>query len=176
MAPTWIRPSLTLLSLEGAGVRLTLFSTAFAASRSLPPGERISSPPSGTSFSKLRPRPLSFVSAVTRNMSMAAVDPHYDDATSFASSTSYRSPRPFLLKHYFFPLAKKLYEGLGSGRPTPPTVPSHPPALPQRLVSQPVRKPRGPPSGADVLCPKNFASHITVTHVVVYPSCGFEIC
>ena len=29
-----------------------------------PPGERISPPPSGTSFSKLRLRPLSFVSAV----------------------------------------------------------------------------------------------------------------
>ena len=36
--------------------------------------------------------------------------------------------RPPLLTHHFFPLAKKLYEGLGVGRPTPLTVPSHPPA------------------------------------------------
>ena len=42
-----------------------------------PPGERISPPPAGTSFSKFHPRPLIFVSAGT--MPIAAVNPEYDD-------------------------------------------------------------------------------------------------
>ena len=147
---------------------LSSLRTASAASPYVkvtpPPGERISPPPAGTSFSKLRPRPLSFVSAGTRNMPIAAVDPEYDDATSSASSTSLSIPAtPSLDAPPLSPreeAAKKLYEGLGFGRPAPPAVPSHPPALPQRLVSQPVRQPRGPPSGADELGPKNFASRI----------------
>jgi hypothetical protein len=60
--------------------------------------------------------------------------------------------------------SKKLYEGLGIGRlnsaspdeqqyPTV-SVTSH------RVVSQPTRQPRGPPSGADELGPKNFATRI----------------
>jgi hypothetical protein len=58
---------------------------------------------------------------------------------------------------------KKLYEGLGIGRPasavsdhypTVTTVVSH------RMASQPTRQPRGPPSGADELGPKNFATRI----------------
>jgi hypothetical protein len=54
---------------------------------------------------------------------------------------------------------KKLYEGLGIGRPVPAT-PAVPTALPQRVLSQPVRQPRGPPSGADELGPRNFATRI----------------
>ena len=44
-----------------------------------PPGERISPSPAGTSFSKFHPRPLIVVSAGTRNMPIAAVNPEYDD-------------------------------------------------------------------------------------------------
>jgi hypothetical protein len=57
-----------------------------------------------------------------------------------------------------------LYEGLGIGRPASTTsdhqqisvtsVATH------RLVSQPTRQPRGPPSGAEELGPKNFATRI----------------
>jgi len=60
--------------------------------------------------------------------------------------------------------AKKLYEGLGIGRPVPNAAAV--PALPamagfqQRVLSQPVRQPRGPPSGADELGPRNFATRI----------------
>jgi len=60
---------------------------------------------------------------------------------------------------------KKLYEGLGIGRPIPspsPTVsiPQPQQAAPMRVLSQPVRQPKGPPSGADELGPKNFATRI----------------
>jgi hypothetical protein len=76
--------------------------------------------------------------------------------------------------------SKKLFEGLGITRPvsaTPsdqgkehpqqpqqaPVIPlicTTPPAPVHRLVSQPTRQPRGPPSGADELGPKNFATRI----------------
>lgn len=129
-----------------------------------PPGERISPPPTGTS--RLRPRPLSFLSAGACNIPVVAVDPEHDDSTSSASSTSLSFPATPSSSLDAPPLspreeaAKKLYEGLGFGRPVSITVPNHPPALPQRLVSQPVRQPRGPPSAADELGPKNFASRI----------------
>jgi len=129
-----------------------------------PPGERISPPPTGAS--RLRPRPLSFLSAGACNIPIVAVDPEHDDSTSSASSTSLSFPATPSSSLDAPPLspreeaAKKLYEGLGFGRPVSTTVPSHPPALPQRLVSQPVRQPRGPPSAADELGPKNFASRI----------------
>jgi hypothetical protein len=54
---------------------------------------------------------------------------------------------------------KKLYEGLGIGRPAP-VAPAVPVTVPQRVLSQPVRQPRGPPSGADELGPRNFATRI----------------
>jgi len=68
--------------------------------------------------------------------------------------------------------SKRLFEGLGLGRPvsaTPPAVEQHqamqanPTVLVptgHRMVSQPTRQPRGPPSGADELGPKNFATRI----------------
>jgi len=62
-----------------------------------------------------------------------------------------------------------LFEGLGLGRPVSVTPPAEqaPLANPtnsaptgHRMVSQPTRQPRGPPSGADELGPKNFATRI----------------
>jgi hypothetical protein len=64
---------------------------------------------------------------------------------------------------------KKLYEGLGIGRPVPSITNSTESCQVQqqvqaisnhRMVSQPTRQPRGPPSGADELGPKNFATRI----------------
>ncbi|PFH52678.1 hypothetical protein AMATHDRAFT_84462 [Amanita thiersii Skay4041] len=74
---------------------------------------------------------------------------------------------------------KKLYEGLGIGRLVPSTSNTSEPiqyrytytqqyhqqpqtsaATIHRMVSQPTRQPRGPPSGADELGPKNFATRI----------------
>jgi len=51
---------------------------------------------------------------------------------------------------------RRLYEGLGVGRPSQPAI--H--ADPVRHVSQPARQPRGPPSGVEELGARNFASRI----------------
>ncbi len=55
--------------------------------------------------------------------------------------------------------SKKLYEGLGIGRPVPAvTVVAPPAAIVNRMASHPTRQPRGPPSNHEELVPKNFAS------------------
>lgn len=59
--------------------------------------------------------------------------------------------------------SKKLFQGLGLGRPSIHiTAPSestlHVPS--NRIVSQPMRQPRGPPASADELGTKNFANRI----------------
>jgi len=62
--------------------------------------------------------------------------------------------------------SKRLYEGLGIGRPvsSTPSDGGYPHLTVsvgpgRRMVSQPTRQPRGPPSG-DELGPKNFATRI----------------
>lgn len=55
--------------------------------------------------------------------------------------------------------SKRLYEGLGIGRPLPVGNANAPVAVP-RQVSQPVRQPRGPPSGVEDLGQRNFAARI----------------
>jgi len=52
--------------------------------------------------------------------------------------------------------ARRLYEGLGVGRPSQPAL--HTEHV--RLVSQPARQPRGPPAGVEELGARNFASRI----------------
>ncbi len=57
--------------------------------------------------------------------------------------------------------SKKLYEGLGIGRSSSASPEHHVVSVVNhRMVSQPTRQPRGPPSGADELGPKNFATRI----------------
>jgi len=147
---------------------LNALRTASFASPSVkitpPPGERLSPPQ--TPAGKLRPRPLSFCT-MPHNAPVVAVDSgsEYEDTMSSESSTSQSNPAtPQSLEGS--PLSpreeatKKLYDGLGMGRSVPFIV--HPPSasLHQRFVSQPLRQPRGPPSGADELGPKNFATRI----------------
>jgi hypothetical protein len=133
-----------------------------------PPGER-SSPP----LAKSRPQPLRFNISASQPIAEAVVidtdstsADMTDDGSSSASSKSGGSASspttPRSSSSSDMPLspreeaAKKLYEGLGIGRPVPvtPSVVSH------RMASQPLRQPRGPPSGADELVPKNFATRI----------------
>jgi hypothetical protein len=133
-----------------------------------PPGERSSPSPA-----KSRPQPLRFnisasqpiVEAVVIDTDSTSAD-MTDDGSSSASSKSGGSASspttPRSSSSSDMPLSpreeasKKLYEGLGIGRPVPitPSVVSH------RMASQPLRQPRGPPSGADELLPKNFATRI----------------
>ena len=141
-----------------------------------PPGEVPTEPvaPSPSGNTKSRPQPLRFNIAVSQPLPVIAIDSSEvdaDDASSTGSSRSGGSPRtPF--SHDMPPLSpreeatKKLYEGLGIGRPVPsPSIsvvpfPQSQQTAPIRVISQPVRQPKGPPSGADELGPKNFATRI----------------
>ncbi|EGO01744.1 hypothetical protein SERLA73DRAFT_177212 [Serpula lacrymans var. lacrymans S7.3] len=137
-----------------------------------PPGDRPS--PTALHPGKARPRPLSFAGTLSRPLPVVAVDTSADgsepeDAYSTASASSQSNPTtPHSSSSIDAPLSpreeasKKLYEGLGIGRPVPvvaaPQV--HPSVASYRMASQPMRQPRGPPSGSDELGPKNFATRI----------------
>jgi len=116
---------------------------------------------------RTRPQPLRFTAATSQPLPTVAIDDADADdnlTESSSKSGSHSSPstpnsgtsfdRPPLSPRE--EATKKLYEGLGIGRP----VPAVQTALPQRVLSQPVRQPRGPPSGADELGPRNFATRI----------------
>ncbi|KAH9179968.1 hypothetical protein EDB89DRAFT_2111199 [Lactarius sanguifluus] len=138
-----------------------------------PPLETRVSPPSSTtevSPIRTRPQPLRFTAATSLPLPTVAIDDADADdnlTESSSKSGSQSSPstpnsgssfdRPPLSPRE--EATKKLYEGLGIGRPVP-VAPAVPTALPQRVLSQPVRQPRGPPSGADELGPRNFATRI----------------
>lgn len=139
-----------------------------------PPGEGTTdavTPPSSGSI-KSRPQPLRFNIAVSQPLPVIAIDSSEvdaDDASSSGSSRSGGSPKTPSSQE-MPPLSpreeatKKLYEGLGIGRPipSPSAVPVSQPQqmAPIRVISQPVRQPKGPPCGADELGPKNFATRI----------------
>lgn len=140
-----------------------------------PPQERVSPPP-GLSTTKARPLPLRFSISTSPPMSAVSIDASSDGAeavevelpssSSCSSRSDSLSPTTPPSSHDV-PLSpreeasKKLYEGLGVGRPIPSiiTFPT-PPVTSHRMASQPMRQPRGPPSGADELGPKNFATRI----------------
>lgn len=142
-----------------------------------PPTENVSPPP-GLSNGKARPLPLSFSAATSHSLSAVAIDTSVDGAETIevelpqSSSSSSRSggslspSTPPSSAYNDMPLspreeaAKKLYEGLGIGRPAPAAIPQAPLVVSLRMASQPMRQPRGPPSGADELGPKNFATRI----------------
>ena len=134
-----------------------------------PPGERVSPPP-GAAGGKMRPTPLRFTAEVSQPaISAVAIDA--DNAEADDSSTSSKSNSSPSTPHSAgsgdVPLSpreeasKKLYEGLGIGRPVPSinvVVPQDSQMVIQRLASTPVRQPRGPPSNNEELVPKNFAT------------------
>jgi len=155
-----------------------------------PPSERVSPPPAGGSGSpisasgpKFRPQPLRFTPVVSQPLPAVAIDNTTDDETdgessgssakSNASNSSPTTPRSSSSNE--MPLSpreeasKRLYEGLGIGRPVSATPSEQSqqlssvtigPVQGNRSISQPTRQPRGPPSGADELGPKNFATRI----------------
>ncbi|KDQ29129.1 hypothetical protein PLEOSDRAFT_1089015 [Pleurotus ostreatus PC15] len=155
-----------------------------------PPGEslRISPPPGispsasigGSSPIKSRPQPLRFSMLRTEPIAVAVGDAgsdindgeqDIDDASSTGSSaksgvsdsspttshSSSSSDSPLSPREE---ATKKLYEGLGIGRPAPSPIPVPQVMVSHRMASQPVRQPRGPPSGLDELGPKNFATRL----------------
>ena len=152
---------------------------AVSVNPGLTPSVRVSPPPPETRVSPLsaevsplrtRPQPLRFTAATSQPLPTVAIDDADADdnlTESSSKSGSLSSPstpnsgssfdRPPLSPRE--EATKKLYEGLGIGRPVPVPV-VVPTTLPQRVLSQPVRQPRGPPSGADELGPRNFATRI----------------
>lgn len=136
-----------------------------------PPSERVSPPPAVSPL-RTRPSPLRFTAAASEPLASVAIvtgdgtDGDDSSSVSSRSNSSPSTPRTASSTEMPPPLSpreeasKKLYEGLGIGRPVPTvTVVAPPtPAYVQRIVSQPVRQPRGPPSNNDELLPKNFAT------------------
>lgn len=150
-----------------------------------PPKEDQSPPsPINTSGLRFRPQPLKFTPAVSDSLPAVTIDTTDEDTdgethssgSSVKSAASNSSPTtPRSSDSNETPLSpreeasKRLFEGLGIGRPVSATPSDH--AIPQqvptvsvsyshRMVSHPTRQPRGPPSGADELGPKNFATRI----------------
>ncbi|KAL5530646.1 hypothetical protein ACEPAF_6904 [Sanghuangporus sanghuang] len=183
MAPS---KSDTSLNWRRGGNNNSVLSGNRAASVSVrvtpPPGERDTSPLGH--LKSHRPEPLRFsVLHEAPSTPLVIVDnsdgEDGDDGTSTSSSKSEPttppsggvsdvplSPREMA--------SKRLYEGLGIGRPVPQSAAVHTLSFPgtkamphtsvgltfaNRIVSQPSRQPRGPPSG-DELGTKNFASRI----------------
>ncbi|EKM80509.1 hypothetical protein AGABI1DRAFT_100101 [Agaricus bisporus var. burnettii JB137-S8] len=140
-----------------------------------PAPDNESESPVGNSGSRFRPHPLRFNPVVSQPLpAVTIVDTDEDvDADSSCSSdkthSSPTTPRSSASSNEM-PLSpreeasKKLFEGLGISRPITgspehqqyPTVS----VVNHRMASQPSRQPRGPPSGADELGPRNFAARI----------------
>ncbi|KAJ7699874.1 hypothetical protein B0H17DRAFT_1195909 [Mycena rosella] len=146
-----------------------------------PADKRVSSPSpvaSPTPVNKARPQPLRFSVVASQPMPAVAIDTtvegeneNDDDASSGSSKSAGSNSNPTTphsSSSNETPLSpreeasKKLYEGLGIGRPA--SAVADPQQLTSvaghRMISQPMRQPRGPPSGADELGPKNFATRI----------------
>lgn len=130
------------------------------------------SPPLGTESlpGKFRPQPLRF-SAPAPNGEVTIDRPSSsDDHSNGRDSPGSVPSSPESNGSAREEASKKLYEGLGMGRPVPIPVAtpvqqtysgSPPGSLPNnRLPSYPVRQPRGPPSAAEDLGQKNFASRL----------------
>lgn len=138
-----------------------------------PPPADPPSPPSGLGSAKTRPLPLQLSVAASQPMpSTVAVDNSEgadgDDSSSVSSKSNSSPSTPDSASSNDMPplspreeAVKKLYEGLGLGRPVPTITVAAPQdsliAVP-RIVSLPVRQPIGPPSNNDELLPKNFAT------------------
>lgn len=144
-----------------------------------PEPERSSPPPVVSPSTRTRPQPLHFTAVAQQPLPIVTIDSSdsndYDDTSSTSSSKSgaHSSPTtPQSSSSNEMPLSpreeasKKLYEGLGMGRPGSAVTQQPAPSdntvvlVSHRMVSQPTRQPRGPPSGADELGPKNFATRI----------------
>jgi len=134
-----------------------------------PPGDQQPIPISG----RFRPQPLRFSPAAAHHLPAVTIDTSSDsndDASSSSSTASNSSPTtPRSSSSSDTPLSpreeasKRLYEGLGIGRPASSISDQNPSVtsvVSHRMASQPTRQPRGPPSGADELGPKNFATRI----------------
>lgn len=131
-------------------------------------------PPTAGLFNKSRPQPLRF-SPPTALGELMIDRTTTDEPTATASGDEYspvgsNPPSPGNSDSSRDDPSKRGYDGVGIGRPVP--IPranasnqqphgGSPSSLPNnRMPSYPIRQPRGPPSGAEDLGQKNFASRI----------------
>ena len=109
---------------------------------------------------RMRPQPLRFNVAVSSplpavSIDTIAIDEEASSSSSKGSPTSTSTPSTPPSAHSSLSgEAKKPYEGVGMGRPAVATNGI------MRQVSLPSRQPKGPPSGADELGPRNFATRL----------------
>ncbi|KAJ7107642.1 hypothetical protein C8R43DRAFT_1044796 [Mycena crocata] len=171
-ASTWRRGGNNNSVLRGA-------NRPAAIKTSPPPTERrLSPPPALTSgpLGKSRPQSLHFNGVASQPMPAVVIDTSEgdnDDGYSTSSSESATSNSPPTTPRSSSSVeisvsppkegGKAMRAGLGLGHSTSiaQKVASH------RLVSQPMRQPRGPPSGADELGSRNFAGRIATRLMAV---------
>ncbi|KAK7064402.1 hypothetical protein R3P38DRAFT_2824290 [Favolaschia claudopus] len=168
-ASTWRRGGNNNSVLRGAN------RPSLGGKTSPPPSERRSSPPPAApvaaSLGKFRPQPLSFNGAVSQPVPALAIDSsegENDDGYSTSSSDSVASnsppttPRSSSSERLSVSPPKDainikvMANGLGLGHP----ISASPPKASHRVASQPMRQPRGPPSGPDELGSRNFAARL----------------
>lgn len=132
---------------------------------------KISPPPEANPGLKSRPVALQ-LSAASQPLPAVVIDTSDgadgDDASSVSSRSNSSPSTPHTASSTDAPplspredAVKKLYEGLGIGRPIPTITVAEPqdtPIVAPKVVCTPVRQPRGPPSNNDELKPKNFAT------------------
>ncbi|KAJ7786090.1 hypothetical protein B0H16DRAFT_1876178 [Mycena metata] len=140
-----------------------------------PPTERRLSPPPATSapLGKSRPQALLFSGAAAEPMPAVSVDhsegeaedgystSSSESAASNSAPTTPRSSSSIELsvsppRISVSPPRESSIKALGMGYPGSLKVAGH------RMASQPMRQPRGPPSGPDELGPRNFAARIMI--------------
>ncbi|KAF9506575.1 hypothetical protein BS47DRAFT_1352595 [Hydnum rufescens UP504] len=124
------------------------------------PVPRNISPPS-TLSNKPRPQPLHFpVPAVLPEREVEAVQSQDIPVRNGGDSNS-SSPTPTAVSSgpssAREEATRRLYEGLGIGRPGPQNLQVE---APRQVSIQPARQPRGPPSGVEDLGARNFAARI----------------
>ena len=164
-ATSWRRPSLVTKS---SSEWSTVHSIRGTSPTSSPPSVYLSTPeetsptesgtPQSTLLVKPRPVPLRFhlpttlQDAAEDDMEGQVLVTCEDDGSRESTPTSGTSSPSSAREE----ASKRLYEGLGIGRPT--TRNSQSEAIKQ--VSVPSRQPRGPPSGVEELGSRNFAARI----------------
>ncbi|KAJ7169669.1 hypothetical protein C8R46DRAFT_1089596 [Mycena filopes] len=140
-----------------------------------PPTERRLSPPpvAPAALGKSRPQPLLFNGAAAQPMPAVSIDTsegEAEDGYSTSSSESAASNSPPTTPRSsssvelsvspprisVSPPRESAIKALGMGYPGSLKVGGH------RMASQPMRQPRGPPSGPDELGPRNFAARIVI--------------
>lgn len=170
-AASWRRPSVAKETNHGAS-RTPSPDGSFSAS---PPTVYVStpeetSPTQSRSVSppthRVRPQPLHFNIPITipdenefdgLEGQVLPISPRFETPSSPSTPSSGGSSQSAAREE----ASRRLYEGLGIGRPAPQQqVQPHSASVEVRVGAQPSRQPRGPPSGVEDLGARNFAARI----------------